>query len=208
MSKEFRLSAFAVEGGYRLENQTVENCRIMGIQYRNFDFIDCRFHKVIFENAFEGETGQYVNIQGCEFTDCEFRNQYRGIGVRLNLHCNVFTDCRVINTVYHGYMEPSEIRSNRFINCHFRSIEIQGNVSLSGLEMTGGSIRYIDYIGSSITQSTFSGITMEDILVKAALTDNRMENVVFRDVTIRGSGDDRNELENCTNRYTFIKERT
>lgn len=207
MVKEFRLSAFAVDGGFRLENQTVENCGIMGTQYNNFAFIKCTFHGVVFENTFVGAPGQYVHIRDCEFTDCEFRDQYRGIATRLICYNNIFTDCRVVNMVYHGYEEQSEICGNRFIDCCFRGIEIQGDIRVSGMEAIGGSMRYVDYIGSRITRSTFTDMSIEDILIKANLTDNRMENVLFRDVTVRGNDNDRNELVGCTNRYTFIKER-
>ncbi len=207
MAKEFDLSAFAVDGGFRLEDQTVENCRIIGTQYRNFDLIHCIFRGVVFENAFQGRPGQYVNIRDCCFTDCEFRDQYRGKAIRLTCCYNTFTDCLIVNMVYRSYEERAEICGDRFINCHFRNIEIQGDVRVYDMEATGGSARYVDYLGRSISRCTFSDMCFEDMLIKADLTDNRMGNVLFRDVTVRGNDIDRNELIGCTNRYTLIRER-
>ena len=73
------------------------------------------------------------------------------------------------------------------------------------MEIDGGSIEHLTYEANIIAGCRFSNVLTKNILIRAYLTENIMENVTFEDVVIQGK-EDNNELINCINEFKLIYE--
>lgn len=181
----------------------MENCQVTGTHREWIEIRNCQFRNVIFHNINEDNC---VDIEDCEFINCTFRDKFEGNSVLMTYFRNRFWDCLFENVVYNGYTEQSEIvHYNKFCNCHFRNIEIKGDVTLMDMEIDGGIIEHMVYEANMIAGCRFSNVLMKDIFVRAYLTESRMEKVTFEDAVIQGK-EDHNELINCINEFKFIYE--
>lgn len=209
MVKEFDVSAFKVsETDIRIENQRIENCRITGIHHNSFVFHNCQFDNVIFDSVYKGNKGQCVNIEECEFKNCLFSDKFvsfGGFSVLLLAFNNLFLKCRFENVVYHGYLEQSEVQENKLVNCTFKGSVILGDLTLGGIELSGGSIEKCYYEGNSIFENSIVDVAIEDVVMRGSLHYNSFKNVTFKNVTVVGV-DSRNEFIDCTECYKFIHE--
>lgn len=201
--KEFNWEEFTRNDKVRIENINVENCQVIGTHREWVEIINCQFRNVIFHNVYEDNC---VDIEDCEFINCTFQDTFDGDSVLMTYFRNRFKDCLFENVVYNGYTEQSEIIDyNKFFNCHFRNIEIKGDVTLMDMEINGGSIERLVYEANIITGCRFSNVLMKNILIRAYLTENIMEKVTFEDVVIQGK-EDHNDLINCINEFKLIYE--
>lgn len=204
MVKELDFSVFeTTKTDVIIENQKIENCRISGIQRKNFVFQKCQFHNVIFDSIFNGNKGQSLNIEDCEFEKCKFSDKFGGFSVFLTTFNNKFSECQFENIVYHGYMEQSEVIDNKFVNCTFRNIVILGDLTLSGMEICGGSIERFYYEGNSIYDNPITDLVIEDVVIRGSFKYNVFKNVTFKNVTIVGV-DSKNEFIDCIDCYKYI----
>lgn len=107
---------------------------------------------------------------------------------------------------YNSIQVQSNIVNCKLINCNFRKIQIEGDLCFIGLEISGGEVEDFRYTGNQILANEFSNMEIKDANLNVALIKNKMENVIFENVTLKGYNKE-NTFTNCdTSGFTFIQD--
>lgn len=181
--KDFDLSPFTTKDEVLIENINIENCKISGIQSKSLRIINCKFKNVIFENSF---FEIYACFEQCEFTECIFHDTFEGDDLELAVTDNIFTRCLFENISYMSMDVQSEIISCKFFDCSFINIKAFGDLTLVGLEVHDSKIRDFGFNCSEIRRNNFSDTQMENANIICRFISNNMQNVIFKNVRLRG----------------------
>ena len=193
--KDFDISEYLKDGVVYLENLRIEDHRIAGLQTEwrktGFVIVKCVFNNVEFDN----HCGRgYARIEGCEFINCVFHDTL-GSG-RLEVEKNVFRNC-IFEGVSICGVNVSRIANCSFLNCDFNKIDLKWKTALYDLEIDGGKIEHSSIVRGSIKRIKISDMHMEHMQLRGNFYQNRMESVVFKDVSLVGNmGDTGTEKEN------------
>lgn len=186
-----------------VENISIENCIITGIQCGFLTFLKCSFKNVVFENSLYEV---YTCMENCEFVDCKFHDNFEGNDLELVIRGCTFSDCLFENISYNSIQVQSNIINCKMINCNFKKIQIEGDLCFIGLEISGGKVEDFRFTGNQILANEISNMQIKDANLNVALIKNKMENVIFENVILKGY-DKENTFTNCDKSgFTFIQD--
>ena len=177
------LSQFILNGKMHIENASIENRKISGIQNRFVSISKCSFNNVVFENSFHEV---YATFKECEFIECMFRDTFEGEDLELLVKDNIFIDCVFENISYRSFQVQSNVTYSKFVNCNLSNIKMEGDLSFIGLEFQGGKIDNFNFYGNQIMQNIFLDLQIKDMNLNCAFIENRMERIDFKGTKISG----------------------
>lgn len=201
MLHDFDFSQFKSKDEILVENLRIENCRITGIQCKFLRILKCNFKNVVFDNSIYEV---YTNIKNCEFNGCIFHDTFEGDDLELAIGDSVFSNCLFEGISYQSFSIQSNITNCKLLDCHFKNIQIKGDLCFTGLEINGGEVEHFHFYGNQILQNNLFDIKLKDVSLVGALIQNKMENVIFKNVTLKGYNMDNTFLNCDTNEFTFV----
>ena len=199
--KDFDISEYLKGEEVYLENLRIENCRIAVLQaeWRKTKLVisNCTLHNVVFDN----HCGRgYVEITGSEFDNCSFSDS---LG---NGHLTV-KDSLFQNTLFENvYLSDnagigSSIKCSSFLDCSWKNVILQWNIGFYGVEINGGRVENSSFVGQVMDGCQITHFQMEDVDMKLMLIQNRLENVIFKNVMLNGYMSSKNtKRENIFNK--------
>lgn len=186
--KDFDISQYLEDGVISLENLNIADSKMAAMQTewaKNTLVINkCSLENVEFDN----HCGRgFVEITDCEFTNCVFHDTF-GNG-RLEVKQCTFTNCTFEGVSLNGTCDSSEISQCKFFDCKFHHIDLKWKIELFELELNGGRIDQFCLAGQQyITGNRIYNMQIENMKMWGEFfNQNRIENVVFRDVVLTGS---------------------
>ena len=97
---------------------------------------------------------------------------------------------------YEAPQVQSDITDCKFMNCNFKNIQIDGDLSINGIEVTDGKIENFHFYGNTIWDNTLSNVQMIDVDLNGALIQNKLKDVCLKNVTLKGYSEN-NTFDNC-----------
>jgi len=209
--KDFDVSGYLKDGVIYLDNLKVEDCRFAALQSewkkKKVVMKKCVFNNVEFDN----HCGRgFLDIKECEFKNCTFHGML-GMGM-FKVWASIFNNC-IFEEFSTGGTLVSMIGRSRLFQCTFHNIDLKWSISIYKTEINGGKIEHSRIVKTSISESQFTHMQMEDVEIRGGYDENRMESVIFKNVVLRGSmgeesvNNQKNIFVDCdTEGFTFIKE--
>ena len=183
MPEYLDLSQFTLNGKMHIENASIENRKISGIQNKFISISKCSFNNVVFENSFHEV---YATFKESEFIKCTFRDTFEGEDLELLVKDNIFIDCVFENISYRSFQVQSNVTNSKFINCNLSNIKMEGDLSFVDLELQGGKIDSFTFYGNQIMFNNFSDLQIKDMNLNCAFIKNKMERINFKGTKISG----------------------
>lgn len=179
-----------LENCFQYSDVSIEACQLkncvfrgaQGQQCRSFEMIESTFEKVRFENQFKDSL---IAAENCSFRHCVFQGTLGSGDFEL---CNSqFEDSLAENINMGPQGESALITECTFQNCSLKNIEINREIELDELDIRGGKIEQVNSISSDIQGCHFYQVCMENVYLEANFVENDMEDVIFKNVTLKGT---------------------